>query len=122
MSERTAGFIARFPARAAREQRRWLVRPSWLRIGPLLPGAVLLVMLACGLFPDWIAPFDPTDMTDAILAPPSLAHWFGTDHFGRDVMSLVIYGARQSLLMGACAVFVGGLLGGLLGLVSGYAG
>ncbi|MDQ8728185.1 ABC transporter permease [Bradyrhizobium sp. LHD-71] len=123
MTERTASFVARVPAWRADEGRRRLMLLSWLRPGPLLlPGVIMLVMLACGLFPEWIAPFDPTDMTDAILAPPGPEHWFGTDHFGRDVLSLVIYGARQSLLMGACAVFVGGLAGGLLGLVSGYGG
>lgn len=122
MIERTLGFVTRLPARTVGRRRKWPIMLSRLRIGTLLPAAILLAMLACGLFPDWIAPFDPTDMTDAILAAPGPGHWFGTDHFGRDVLTLVIYGARQSLLMGACAVFVGGLLGGLLGLVSGYAG
>jgi peptide/nickel transport system permease protein len=122
MSEPAAGFLVRGATRHAAEGRRHLVLSAWLRPGPLLPSAIMLVMLACGLFPEWIAPFDPTDMTDAILAPPGREHWFGTDHFGRDVLSLVIHGARQSLLMGACAVFVGGLAGGLIGLVSGYAG
>lgn len=122
MSETTAGFVGRVPARHAGKLRQRLVLPSWLRPGLMLPGAIMLVMLVCGLFPEWIAPFEPTDMTDAILAPPDRTHWFGTDHFGRDVLSLVIHGARQSLLMGACAVFVGGLAGGLIGLVSGYGG
>lgn len=121
MSDQTAesapGLLA-----APREARRlaWLPR---LRPGPMLPAAIVLVMLACALAPNAIAPFDPTEMDpDAILAPPGPGHWLGTDHFGRDVLSLLIYGARQSLLMGAFAVFVGGLIGGLIGLISGYVG
>jgi peptide/nickel transport system permease protein len=97
--------------------------PALLRPRILLPLLVVAAILACGIAPEWIAPYAPTDMDSyAILQPPSAEHWLGTDHFGRDVLSLVIHGARQSLLMGACAVLVGGLLGGLLGLVSGYAG
>lgn len=122
ISETAAGFVTHIPARRALDQRRRLVLPPWLGPGLALPALIVLVMLACGLFPDAIAPFASTDMTDAILAPPDGTHWFGTDHFGRDVLSLVIHGARQSLLMGACAVFVGGFAGGLIGLVSGYGG
>ena len=67
----------------------------------ILPALVVALMLACAVAPGWFAPFDPTDMdTDAILQAPSLAHWLATDHFGRDVASLLINGARQSLLMG----------------------
>lgn len=97
--------------------------PALLRPRILLPLLVVAIILACGIAPEWIAPYAPIDMDSyAILHAPSAAHWLGTDHFGRDVLTLVIHGARQSLLMGACAVLVGGLLGGLLGLVSGYAG
>lgn len=122
ISESTAGFAAPVPAQRTAEPRLRLALPAWLRPGLVLPVTIMIVMLAFGLFPEWIAPFEPTDMADAILAPPDRVHWFGTDHFGRDVLSLVIYGARQSLLMGACAVFVGGVAGGLIGLVSGYGG
>jgi peptide/nickel transport system permease protein len=89
----------------------------------LLAGLVILVMIACAIAPYAIAPFDPTDMdSEAILQAPAWPHLLGTDHFGRDVLTLLVYGARQSLLMGACAVAVGGVAGGLIGLVSGYAG
>ena len=103
-------------------QRRRRVRPR-PRLSLLLAGFVILIMIACAIAPYAIAPFDPTDMdSDAILQAPGWPHLLGTDHFGRDVLSLLIYGARQSLLMGACAVAVGGVAGGLIGLVSGYAG
>jgi peptide/nickel transport system permease protein len=105
-------------------------RPRWfqaaaplLKPGIAIPAAIVAVMVVCALVPDWVAPFDPIDMdADAILAALNTTHWLGTDHFGRDVLSLLIYGAQQSLLMGACAVGLGGLIGGLIGLVSGYAG
>lgn len=96
--------------------------PAWPRPSILLSLSVILAMLACAVAPDWIAPYSPTEMGDAILSAPDAVHWFGTDHFGRDVMSLMIHGTRQSLLMGACAVFLGGLIGGLVGLIAGYAG
>ncbi len=89
-------------------QRRRRVRPR-PRLSLLLAGFVILIMIACAIAPYAIAPFDPTDMdSDAILQAPGWPHLLGTDHFGRDVLSLLIYGARQSLLMGACAVAVGG--------------
>jgi len=95
-------------------------RPPWALV---LPALVVAAMLACAIVPDWIAPFDPTDMDgDAILQSPGAAHWLGTDHFGRDIFSLLVYGARESLLMGGCAVAVGGLVGGLIGMVAGYVG
>ncbi len=94
-----------------------------LKPAVLLPALVVLAVVACALVPDWIAPFDPTDTdSEAILQAPGGWHWLGTDHFGRDVLTLVIYGARESLLMGVCAVVVGLLVGGTAGLVAGYAG
>jgi peptide/nickel transport system permease protein len=110
------------PVETAASARR--PRRAWARqFALLLAFAVVLAMIACALVPGSLAPFDPTDMdSDAILQAPGLVHLLGTDHFGRDVFSLLIYGSRQSLLLGACAVLVGGGLGGLIGLVSGYAG
>lgn len=85
--------------------------------------AVLAFLAVCALVPGWVAPYAPGDMQgDAILGAPSLAHWFGTDAFGRDVFSLVVFGARQSLLLGLSAVIVGGSVGVLFGILAGYAG
>jgi peptide/nickel transport system permease protein len=138
MSEQTAspallraGFTEEAPAtpratsRAAPHAARRATRPwpRWARPRLVLPLLVLALLLACAVAPGWIAPYAPTDMDDiAILAPPDGAHWAGTDHFGRDVLSLMIYGARQSLLMGFWAVLVGGVLGGGTGLAAGYLG
>lgn len=96
--------------------------PPW-SVAIALPALVIAVIALCALAPDWLSPYDPTDFdTDAILRPPSLAHWMGTDHFGRDVLSLVIHGARRSVLMGALAALLGAAFGGAIGLVCGYFG
>ncbi|WP_135555862.1 ABC transporter permease [Paenibacillus cymbidii] len=84
---------------------------------------VLAFLLVCAIAPQWIAPYSPTDMmTDRLLQAPSFAHLLGTDQFGRDVWTLVVYGSRQSLTMGIVSVLIGGLVGTLLGLVAGYFG
>ncbi|HEY6878447.1 MAG TPA: ABC transporter permease [Polyangiales bacterium] len=84
---------------------------------------VVAWVVAFALVPEWLAPYAATDMDPAaILSPPSRAHWFGTDQFGRDVLSSVIYGARQSLSIGLLAVGIGGSLGVTLGTSAGYLG
>jgi peptide/nickel transport system permease protein len=91
----------------------------------LVVGSLLMLawVVACAILPGVIAPSLPTDMNaDAILAAPSIAHWFGTDQFGRDVFSLVVYGARQSVLIGVCAVAISCTVGMSIGLTAGYAG
>lgn len=86
-------------------------------------GFVGLFMIACVIVPSWIAPYEPTEMLmDSIMQPPSTAHLFGTDYFGRDIFSVVIYGSRDSLFIGFASVLVGGLAGGSLGAISGYVG
>ncbi|TXK79831.1 ABC transporter permease [Paenibacillus sp. N3.4] len=86
-------------------------------------GIVTLFILGCAIVPQWIAPYAPTAMlTDAILSGPSKAHLFGTDYFGRDVFSVVVYGSRDSLFIGFASVITGALIGGLIGALSGYIG
>jgi len=101
-------------------------RLSELRILDLLVPASLLLLsfvAACAAFPATIAPYLPTDMqTDSILSQPGVGHWFGTDQFGRDVFSLVVYGARQSVLIGVFSVLISCSIGVSLGLTAGYAG
>jgi peptide/nickel transport system permease protein len=98
--------------------------------GLVLLGAVFigLVTLAAVAAP-WIAPEDPARQSlRARLNPPTSlgsddrAHWLGTDHLGRDVLSRLIWGARVSLVVGFAAVAVGGLVGGTLGILAGYRG
>ena len=94
------------------------------RSGGLAIGLVLaLAMVAMALAAPWLAPYDPNAQDVLLkLEPPSAAHPFGTDDFGRDVLSRVIYGARISLFVGAVATLVGVLVGTIIGVVSGYFG
>ncbi|GAA3407831.1 ABC transporter permease [Paenibacillus hodogayensis] len=86
-------------------------------------GLVVLFLILCALAPQWIAPYSPTDMqADRILLAPGSAHWLGTDYFGRDILSVIVFGARESLFIGFASVAVGGLSGALLGALAGYFG
>jgi peptide/nickel transport system permease protein len=87
----------------------------------LAGGAIFLLMLGCAAFPGVIAPHDPLafDYT-ALLAQPSWQHPFGTDQFGRDILSRTIWGARIDLQIAVFAVAGPLLIGGLLGLLAGY--
>lgn len=83
----------------------------------------LLVLVLCALFAPLIVPYEPATIAlrDKLL-PPGAAHWLGTDHFGRDVLSRMIFGARVSLLVGMAVVVFTLLFGVPIGLVSGYLG
>src|SRR3569623_1730698 len=73
------------------------------------------------IFADFIARFDPLSIDSArALARPSLAHWMGTDSFGRDVFSRIIPGARISLAVGIGSTALGGSIGVIVGLTSGF--
>jgi peptide/nickel transport system permease protein len=82
-----------------------------------------VIVLLCALFAPWIAPYDPYGMNmDEALEPPSFTHPMGTDVFGRDVMSRLIFGARISMEVSVLSRLISLLLGTLLGLVAGYFG
>ncbi|HKA44985.1 MAG TPA: ABC transporter permease [Burkholderiales bacterium] len=87
-------------------------------------GLVIIVLMGvCAAFAPWVAPYDPLTVDyGAMLAAPSAAHWLGTDSFGRDVLSRVIYGARTALAIGFIASFIGSTMGGVIGVVSAYCG
>lgn len=79
----------------------------------------LIAMLA--VFADLIAPYDPNKNNYRnLLSPPSAQHWFGTDGFGRDILSRVIHGTRVSLRIGLVVVVLTGLLGVVIGTLAGY--
>jgi peptide/nickel transport system permease protein len=83
--------------------------------------AVVVIMLAVALTAPWIAPYDPVTVDfAAMLAPPSGTHWLGTDSFGRDVLSRLIYGSRTALIVGFGAAFIGATAGAILGVGSAY--
>jgi len=92
-----------------------------LRSRTLMTGTGILVFwIACALFGRHMTPLDPyADDLLSTLAPPSGAHWFGTDQLGRDVFSRVIIGARDILIVAPLATLLGTLLGTALGLVIG---
>lgn len=86
-------------------------------------GVVLILLIILAVFGSLLAPFDPLKQQySEVLQSPSRAHWFGTDQFGRDVLSRVIIGARQSLLVAAIAIAIAASLGVLAGLITGYFG
>jgi ABC-type dipeptide/oligopeptide/nickel transport system permease subunit len=86
-----------------------------------LAGLVLTVVVLAALLAPWIAPYDPyfTDLTK-VMRPPDAEHWFGTDNTGRDIFSRVIYGTRNTLMLGLVGVIVGGFIGGVLGILAAY--
>jgi peptide/nickel transport system permease protein len=98
---------------------------EFIRRRPLgTAGAVLiLVMVFAAIFADVIAPYDPVEVsfTD-FLVPPGPTHLLGTDNFGRDLFSRLIYGARTALLVGFTASFAGCTAGYILGVVGAYFG
>lgn len=101
-------------------------RRTWLLIrqNPLgFFGLLVVLMLAfVAVFGRMIAPLDPNDVSTTFQAGPSMDHFFGTDHLGRDVFSRVLYGARISLTVGFLSVIFGTLVGTAIGVFSGYLG
>lgn len=91
--------------------------------GAVFGMSVVFLIIFVALFAPLIAPKDPykQDLL-ASLEAPSLKHFFGTDVFGRDVLSRVIYGARTSLSISSLAVLIAFLLGAIVGIVAGYLG
>ncbi len=104
-------------------------RPGWLpRFGryplPLyLGGGLIGFIILIAIFAPFVAPFDPIAQNLSVkLQPPSLAYPFGTDNFGRDILSRIIWGARIDLQMGLIGVAFPFLIGTTVGAIAGYAG
>ena len=98
---------------------------KFVRTKPLGAGGavIILAMLFVALVARVLAPYDPYVGDYGLqFARPSAEHWFGTDEFGRDVMSRIMYGARIALFVGFTASFAGCTVGGLLGVISAYWG
>jgi peptide/nickel transport system permease protein len=84
---------------------------------------LVIVMILSAIFADRIAPYDPTALSfKDLLLPPSPEHLMGTDNFGRDVFSRLVYGSRTALLLGFTASIVGCTLGLALGIIGAYVG
>jgi peptide/nickel transport system permease protein len=98
---------------------------KFIRTKPIGAAGALIIlgMLVLALFAELLAPYGPYDSDyGQQFARPSAEHWFGTDEFGRDVMSRIMYGARIALLVGFSASFSGCTIGALLGVISAYWG
>ncbi|WP_148417071.1 ABC transporter permease [Oceanobacillus jeddahense] len=92
-----------------------------------LPFITLIIFIILAVFGDLIAPFDPNQQNllerfspPAWMEGSSQSHILGTDHLGRDLLSRIIIGSQVSIVVGLCAMFISGLLGTLIGLLSGY--
>ena len=103
--------------------------PAPRRELPWFPGAILAALVLTAVFAAALAPHSPTagDITAKLIPPAwmergSWEHPLGTDRFGRDVLSRIIYGSRISLLVSVIAIGVAGTFGTVLGLISGYRG
>ena len=108
-------------------QRSQGARSLWsiLRASPrtAIGAVVLLIIVFAAVFADAISPYPPNQQNlRARLQPPSAEHLLGTDHFGRDVFSRIIYGGRVSLQVGFIAVGIALAVGGLMGLVAAFYG
>jgi len=106
------------PATPGRESfARRLLRNRSFVIGALLVGVIVLAALLA----PWIAPYDPLKGNfRARMVAPSGTYWMGTDHFGRDILSRILYGARISLQIGFAVALATGLLGVIIGASAGY--
>lgn len=89
--------------------------------GAIAGGALLSLLVLVAVLAPWLAPHDPLEIRpDVALNPPGPGHWLGTDLYGRDVLSRIIYGSRISIRVGLVSVLIGATVGVSLGLVSGY--
>jgi peptide/nickel transport system permease protein len=108
------------------------VRSYWQSVGyrlrhdkaTLLFGAIVLLIVLAAVFAPWLAPFDPYKESIVGRLKPLgwRGHLLGTDELGRDMLSRLLYGGRVSLLMGIVPVLIASCIGGMLGVVGGFAG
>jgi peptide/nickel transport system permease protein len=114
----TADIIAPAPNRLAILLRIMLGRPA-----TIFAALTIAVFVAVAVLAPWIAPYNP--LAQSVLKinqTPSWAHWLGTDQFGRDVLSRMIYGSRNSLIFGLLSPALAAMVGTTLGVVAGYFG
>ncbi len=112
------------PSVATRLERKPVTITIWRRLlhtpRVAIPGAFLLLMAICALFAPVIAPYSYSKLLDAPLLNPSSTYWLGTDDFGRDVLSRLIYGSRISLGVAVASVSFATVVGTALGLIAAF--
>jgi peptide/nickel transport system permease protein len=117
----TSSYVFESPARV-NETRRFI--RVFLSRGLVIFGMVILLLfIVAAAFGPLFAPYDPLsqDLSNTFLMP-TREHWLGTDNYGRDTLSRVIYGARNSMMVGVVAVGIAAIVGILAGLLAGYYG
>lgn len=113
--------LAQEVARARRRRRIVFVKRLFGHLSFLIGFVILMAFVTTALLADWLAPYGPTKINfRAVLAPPSAEHWLGTDGFGRDVLSRILYGTRVSLRIGVAVALMTGILGTILGTLASY--
>ncbi|SEN56155.1 nickel transporter permease [Lihuaxuella thermophila] len=96
---------------------------AFLRHKSALIGSIIVLMfLLMAVIAPLITPYEYTERSQELLAPPSADHWFGTDEMGRDLFTRVVYGSRISLWVGFVAISGSIIIGSLLGLIAGFYG
>ena len=119
--DKTAAELALELARAERRQAR---REQWRllrrRPGFIIGCVILLFWIVCAIGGERITPFDPINDLAIPFQRPGGSHWFGTDDLGRDVLSRVMAGARDILIVSFIAASVATIVGSMLGLIMGY--
>jgi peptide/nickel transport system permease protein len=125
MIEQTATAVPIPLRETPRAENLWLDALRRLRRQPLsiFSGLLVTILILTAIFGPLLAPYDPNAINMSQRFPsPSLEHPFGTDDFGRDILSRVMVGARVSLMVGIIAVGLSATVGSFLGLLAGYTG
>lgn len=110
---------------AKRKQQGWwgiVFRQLRRNRGAMAGLAMIIILIVIALFAPLIAPYDPIAASRDNMEPPSFKHLMGTDNFGRDLFSRVIFGTRLSIRIGAMSVAIGASIGVVIGLIGGYYG
>ena len=129
----TGGRVAPAPASGLPGQQSQTLRAQatrgrdlWRRLrrskGAVVGLAILGVLAVVALAAPLLAPFDPIKVSDQALYSPGLPYFFGSDQYGRDIFSRILYGARISLVIGFISVGIASAIGVTVGLVAGYYG
>jgi peptide/nickel transport system permease protein len=111
-----------FEIATPRRSQRLYVLSHLLKRPTAVVGLVIIVLVVfMALFAPWISPYGPLEQhISNAFQMPSLSHPLGTDNLGRDILTRIMYGSRTSLEIGVLAVGLGGLIGVILGMLSGY--
>jgi peptide/nickel transport system permease protein len=105
------------------DKRRKLWRTYKSNKTALIGSVIAILIIVLAILAPWIAPYDPLEQSVFNrLAPPKGDHLLGTDEYGRDVLSRILWGARISLMVGVLSVIIGLAVGTWLGMVAGYRG